>query len=191
MRIIGLRWLAAAALAMAFALTVPAGAEEAKPGKPIGGNVAVIDVQLIFRDALAMKAVRDQVEVQRKNFQAEISGEENKLRQAGQDLEKQRAVLSAEAYAQKQRDMQQRVSEVQTRVANRRRQLDQTFQGAFNKVQDTLVGLVGDMAKENGYSLVLLKAAVLYNQPAMDITAKALDRLNKKMPTLQVTVPPK
>ena len=129
--------------------------------------------------------------MQRKNFQAEIAAEENKLRQVGQDLEKQRAVLSAEAYAQKQREMQQRVSEVQNRVQNRRRQLDQTFQGAFNKVQDTLVALVNDMAKEGGYSLVLLKAAVVYNQPTMDITAKALERLNKKLPTMQVSVPPK
>ena len=191
MRIFGLRWFAAAALVLSCALAGPAGADETKPAKPVTSSVAVIDVQAIYRDSLAMKAVRDQIEVQRKNFQAEIASEENKLRQAGNDLEKQRAVLSTEAYAQKQREMQRRVSEVQTRVQNRRRQLDQAFQGAFNKVQDTLVELVNDIAKEGGYSLVLLKAAVIYNQPTMDVTAKALDRLNKKLPTLQVNVPKK
>src|SRR5574338_829431 len=151
MRIIGLRWIAAAALA---AFCVPAASAAAEDVKPATTTIAVIDVQVILRDSLAMKAVRDQIEVQRKNFQAEITAEENKLRQAGQDLEKQRAVLSAEAYAQKQREMQQRVSEVQTRVQNRRRQLDQAFSGAANKFQDTLVAVVSDMAKESGYSLV-------------------------------------
>lgn len=189
MRIFGLRWIAAAALAVLCGLAVPAGAEEAKPAA--SPAIAVIDVQLILRNSLAMKAVRDQIEVQRKNFQAEITAEENKLRQAGQDLEKQRAVLSAEAYAQKQREMQQRVSEVQTRVQNRRRQLDQAFSGAANKFQDTLIAVVSDMAKESGYTLVLAKAQVVYVTPTMDVTAKALDRLNKKLPTLQVNVPPK
>ncbi|MGE5147977.1 MAG: OmpH family outer membrane protein, partial [Candidatus Eiseniibacteriota bacterium] len=98
MKTFGLRWFAAAALALSCVLAAPVGAEEAKPAKPAASSVAVIDVQAIFRDALAMKAVRDQIEVQRKNFQAEIASEENKLRQAGQELEKQRAVLSTEAY---------------------------------------------------------------------------------------------
>lgn len=188
MRIVGLRWLASAVIAGVCVLSAPLGAQESKP---VAQSIAVIDWQLILRDALAMKAARDQIEQQRKNFQAEITAEENKLRQAGQDLEKQRAVLSSEAYAQKQREMQRRVSEVQTRVQNRRRQLDQAFTGAANKFQETFVAVVNDMAKESGYSLVVLKAAVIYSVPTMDVTAKALDRLNKKLPTLQVTVPPK
>lgn len=188
MRMYGLRWLAAAAVAGVCALASPLGAQDSKP---VAQSIAVIDWQLILRDALAMKAARDQIEAQRKSFQAEITAEENKLRQASQDLEKQRAVLSAEAYAQKQREMQQRVSQVQTRVQNRRRQLDQAFSGAANKFQDTFVSVVADMAKENGYSLVVLKAAVIYNAPTMDVTAQALERLNKKLPTLQVNVPPK
>jgi Skp family chaperone for outer membrane proteins len=188
MRIVGLRWLAAAAIAGVCALAAPLGAQEAKP---VAQSIAIIDWQLILRDALAMKAARDQIEAQRKNFQAEITAEENKLRSAGQDLEKQRAVLSSEAYAQKQREMQQRVSAVQTRVQNRRRQLDQAFTGAANKFQETFLAVVSDIAKENGYNLVVLKAAVIYNAPTMDVTAKALDRLNKKLPTLQVNIPPK
>jgi Skp family chaperone for outer membrane proteins len=183
-----LRWLAAGAIASLCALAAPAGAQEAKP---VTQSIAVIDWQLILRDALAMKAARDQIEVQRKNFQAEITNEESKLRKAGQDLEKQRAVLSADAYAQKQREMQQRVSEVQGRVQNRRRQLDQAFSGAANKFQEAFVSVVSDLAKESGYSIVLLKAAVIYNAPTMDVTAKALERLNKKLPTLQVNIPAK
>lgn len=188
MRISGMRWLAAAAIAGYCGLAAPAYAENTKPAAE---HIAVIDVQLILRDSLAMKAVRDQIEAQHKSFQAEVTAEENKLRKAGEDLRKQRAVLSSEAFAQKERELQQRVSEVNTRVQNRKRVIDQAFSGAFNKVQDTLIAVATDIAKESGYSMVLAKNQVVYIDQSMDVTASALERLNKKLPTLQVNVPKK
>jgi hypothetical protein len=50
MRIFGLRWFAAAALVMACVLAAPVGAEEAKPARPAATGIAVIDVQVIYRD---------------------------------------------------------------------------------------------------------------------------------------------
>lgn len=151
-------------------------------------KIAVIDIQIILRESKAMKGVRDQIEEQRKKFQAEITDQEKKLRAGGQALEKQRAVLSPEAFVQKQRELQAKVVEVQGQVQSRRRRLDQAFAQAADTFQKTLIQLVEGVAKEKGYNLVFPKAQIVYAAPAFDITALTLKRLNKKLPSLKVNV---
>lgn len=154
-------------------------------------SIAVVDIQIILRDSKAMKAVRDQIEVQRKKFQAEITDKEKKLRASGQTLDQQRAVLSPEAFGKKQRELQAKVVEVQEQVQSRRRQLDQAFSAAAATFQDTLVKLVEGVAKEQGYNLVFSKGQIVYVTSKFDITTVTLKRLDKELPTLKVQVPAK
>ena len=154
-------------------------------------SIAVIDIQIILRDSKAMKGVRDQIEVQRKKFQAEITDKEKTLRADGQALEQQRAVLSPAAFTKKQRDLQGKVIEVQGQVQARRRQLDQAFSAAASTFQKTLVKLVAGLAKEKGYNLVISKGQIVHVSPQFDITSLALKRLDKTLPTVKVKVPAK
>jgi len=165
--------------------TLPARAQ----GKPPAPVIGIIDIQIILRDSKAMKAVREQIEEQRKKFQAEITEQERQLRAAGQEIEAQRTVLSPDAYGQKQRELQGRVEEIQQQVQTRRRQLDQAFSDAADTFQQTLVKLVEDIAKQRGFNMVLAKAQIVHAGPEFDITGQALKQLDQKLPTLKVNIP--
>jgi outer membrane protein len=82
---------------------------------------AVIDYQRILRDAAAARSIREQIETRRKAYQEEISKEEQRLHAADKEFAKQRSVLSPEAFAEKRRDFEQDVAEVQRMVQERRR----------------------------------------------------------------------
>jgi Skp family chaperone for outer membrane proteins len=102
-------------LITALLLPLPAGAEQAADGK-----IAVVDVQQVVRNSLAAKDVSAQIEKKRVAHQAEITKQEENLEKRNQELSKQRAVLSPEAFEQKVKEFKSQVADVQRDVQRRR-----------------------------------------------------------------------
>ncbi|MBI3453945.1 MAG: OmpH family outer membrane protein [Rhodospirillales bacterium] len=149
------------------------------------------DVILVLQEAAAAQSIRTQLEKRRTTYQGEVQKEENDLRNAEQELARQRTILSPEAFAQKRREFEKRVADAQQNAQNRRRILDQAFGDAMQNVQQAMFDVIGDILLEQKYQVVLPKAQVVVMQTSLDITPEVLRRLNKKMPTVTVTFPPK
>jgi Skp family chaperone for outer membrane proteins len=99
-------------------------------------------------------------------------------------------VLSPDAYEAKRREFEKKVVDVQRRVQDRSRQLEQTFGGARNDVGKTMRKIVSDLAGERGFNVVLEVAQLNYSAPDLDITAEVLKRLDQQMPTVKLALPP-
>lgn len=148
---------------------------------------AVIDYQRILKEAKAAQSIGRQIESRRKTFQDEISQEEQRLRQADQAFAKQRSLLAPEALAEKRREFEQEVAEVQQMVQERRRILDRASALALNEVDRSLIEIVTGIAKERGITLVLQRSQVLFFANAIDLTEEVLAELDRRLP--DVTVP--
>jgi len=151
--------------------------------------VAVVDVQLILQESAASKSIQKQLEAQRETYQNEISKQEDRLRSVEQELNRQRTVLSADDFGQKRRGFEQQVADVQRTVQARQRVLDQAFNESMTKVRDAVLQIVTEVAGEQKATLVLAKQQVVLAEKSLDLTSAVLDRLNKKMPSVPVTVP--
>jgi outer membrane protein len=156
-----------------------------------GIKIAVININFIFRNGLAFKSIRDQILKFRETFQGEIQKEEEALRKANQELARQRSILSAEAFAEKRRQFEQSVADVQRLVQSRKLNLDKVNSGAIGQVEKALNEIVTAMATEQNISLILRQEQVVLSGPELQITQQVLDRLNAKMPTVKVAQPVK
>jgi len=174
---------------MAVALAVGPGLPRGATAELQAPVIAVVDVQSILQEAAASKAIQKQLDTQRQTYQNDISKQEEKLRAAEQELNNQRSILSADAFAQKRREFEQQVADVQRTVQARKRALDQAFNESMSKVRDTLLQVVADVAGEQKATLVLAKQQVVIVEKSLDLTASVLERLNKKLPTVPVTLP--
>jgi outer membrane protein len=164
---------------------VPAAATPAGPAaRPL--VLLVIDVQQIYAKSKAAQGVQATMEKQRTNYQNEIAKRENALRDSDQELMRQRSSLSADAFNQKRQQLEQQADALRKDVQVKKQQFDDIFQGAMDKVRVVLVEIVTDIAKEQGATMVLSKAAVLIGPSNMDITDEALKRLDAKLPSVQV-----
>ena len=148
---------------------------------------AVIDYQRILKDAAAARSIREQIEGRRKGFQEEINVEEQRLRDADQAFAKQRSLLTPEALAEKRREFEQEVGEVQRLVQERRRELDRASAMALNEVKSALVDIVTGIAEDRGFNVVLAASEVLFFAGEIDITDEVLAQLDQRLP--QVAVP--
>jgi Skp family chaperone for outer membrane proteins len=148
---------------------------------------AVIDYQRILRDAAAARSIREQIEARRKAYQEEISKEEQRLHEADKEFAKQRSVLSAEAFAEKRREFEQDVAEVQRMVQERRRELDRMSAAALNEVKEALIEIVTSIAEERGFNLVLPSSEVLFFSRSLDLTEEVLAKLDARLPQVQLS----
>ncbi len=148
---------------------------------------AVIDYQRILRDAAAARSIREQIELRRKAYQEEISKEEQRLHEVDKAFAKQRSLLSPDAFADKRREFEAEVAEVQRLVQERRRALDSVSAEALNEVKKALIEIVTGIAEERGFNLVLPSSEVLFFARSIDLTEEVLAQLDANLP--QVAVP--
>ena len=148
---------------------------------------AVIDYQRILRDAAAARSIREQIESRRKDYQDEISKEEQRLYEADKAFAKQRSLLTPEAFADKRRAFEEDVGEVQRLVQERRRELDRVAEVALNEVKTALIEIVTGIAEERGFNLVLPSSEVLFFARKIDLTEEVLAKLDAMLPDVVVS----
>jgi outer membrane protein len=154
--------------------------------KPPAAVAVVVDYARILRDSKAARSIREQIEGRRKTYQDQIAKEEKRLFDADKELAKQRNVLSPEAFAEKRKAFEQDVMQVQRLAQDRRRQLDQVAAAALGDVRNSLVEVVGALADQRGFNLVLPSSAVLLFSPKIDLTDEVLAQLDRKLPNVKV-----
>ena len=151
--------------------------------------LAIIDVQKVLRESTAVSALSREIEEQKVQYQEELREQERALRDADQELARQRSILSPEAYAKKRGELEQRVANLQREARNRKRGLDKVFTQGMIKVQAELAKVAKEIAEERGLDLVLSKATVVLVKPKFELTQEAVRRLNDRLPDLPAAQP--
>ncbi|HTY70196.1 MAG TPA: OmpH family outer membrane protein [Alphaproteobacteria bacterium] len=160
-----------------------------RPLPPKGSQFVFIDQGEIETGASAFRGLLTERDKMATGLQAEINRMEKDLRTADEELNKQRAVLSPDAYTQRRRDLDKRFSDAQTTVNNRKRDIDQAVGDAYNKVMKQVFDIVAEIVRENDYKVVLERKVVVVAESSLDISGEVVSRLNKKMPSVAVAVP--
>ncbi len=171
------------ALAVAATAAVPAGAAAQEHPET---KVAVLDFQRILRESAASVDIRAQIERQRQIYQEEITKQEQELRTLDQELGRQRAILSSEAFAQKRREFEERVAKVQQASQTRKRELDKAYDYGLRQVQGALTEIISELAGQRGFNLVLPRQQVVFSDAALNISDDVLLRLNERLPKVAV-----
>lgn len=178
-------WVAAATTLFASApSSAQTGASQAAP------NIAVIDVQRILQQSLAYKSIRPQMTALKKEFEQKFRTAEGELRSTNKDLQRERTILSPDAFAQRQRDFRKRVDTVQRDMQAVNRLLDRALSNSVGKIQLMAREITATIAKEKNLDLIFSNSAITFAAPRLDLTDLVLDRLNKRLPSVKVVLPP-
>ena len=181
--------LACALLALAIVISPARAQQAAAPTAPAGLKVGVIDIDQIRRDSTAVKDARDQIAALQSTIQAEIQKEENELRDANQELARQRTLLSPEAFNEERRKFEARLVEIQRKVQERRQELDDIQNDVMRRMNEAMAEVVVEIAQEQGFTLILRFDQSVFVGQDLLITKVVLDRLNKKLPSIKVAEP--
>jgi len=152
-------------------------------------RIGIVDVQKVLRDSKAAQSVRPEFDRMRKAFQKQVSEQEQRLRQAEQELTRQRAILAPEAFTQKRRAFSEEARNAQNSVQARRRQLDKAFDDTKNEILKNLVIVAREVAESRKLNMLLEKRFVFLSAATMDVTDEVISRLDKRLPKIAVKLP--
>lgn len=195
LRILALAGLIAGAVLPAAAQTARPAAAAPTAAAPRGPtpppSIGVVDMALIQEQASVMRSIRDQMQKEEQSIRADLTKRENDLRAADQDLQQQRSLLSADAYAEKRRNFEAQVGESQRYMAARKKQLDTAFNDGMRQVDQALNGVLREIAQERGLNLIMPRGALmLLADTNLDITDDVKRRLDNRLKSVAIKLPP-
>ena len=170
-------------------LLVSAAVLGAKPNPALaqeGTVIAILDMERILSESQAAKDLREEIDKQRQVHQTRLSEQENALRAADQELARQRAVLSAEAFAAKRKELQDQAMGLQQEFLARQKEMEELFGKGIVQVRNALAEVAKEIADERGINLILLKATIILASRELDITEEALRRLDERLPSVDL-----
>ncbi len=150
---------------------------------------AVINVQKVLRVSAATRAVKPQIKKIRAKIKKQIQDRERALRIENEKLQEERSILSAEAYKQRRRIFQSKVSTLRADVQGLRKRLDAAGRAAMFQVQRQFRIVAAEIAKERNLQIIIPRATALFVLPSFDITDEVLKRLNTRLPNVKVELP--
>ncbi|MDP8916935.1 MAG: OmpH family outer membrane protein, partial [Pseudomonadota bacterium] len=77
-----------------------------------------------------------------------------------------------------------RANALQRLAAQREQELEQTQVSALRRINNELQAVVSQLYVQRGCGLMLSRSAVVYANPAMDVTTQAVQALNTRLPTI-------
>jgi len=147
-------------------------------------KIAYVDLQKALNLSKAGVAAKNKIAEQVKKYETEFKIKQEDLQKLKTELEKQAVLLSDSAKAQKERDFQQNVKELQRFQKDVKEVLQQQDADATKQILNELFEILQKLGKDKGYSMVIEKneGAVIYADESVDLTdelIKAFDAAQK------------
>jgi Skp family chaperone for outer membrane proteins len=109
------------------------------------------------------------------------------LQQERDALQRQQSSLSQEALNAKGRAFQEKVNDLDRMVQSKRQALEKSNADALQKIQESMVKIISQIAKDRKANLVLQRSELVLFDQQFDVTDQVLQKLDEDLPTLQVT----
>jgi outer membrane protein len=139
---------------------------------PASPKIGVIDLDNTLSSTPAGKRANDAFEKTRKTKQTQLDKDQDDLKRAAADLEKQKAVLKPDAYAAKRDELEKKFMALQGTLQKLEKDLagerQQLMAGLLKQAQP----LVEKLAKAEGVTIIVDRQSVVWADPAADLTPK-------------------
>ena len=139
---------------------------------PASPKIGVIDLDNTLSTTPAGKRANDAFEKTRKTKQSELDKQQDDLKRAAADLEKQKAVLKPDAYAAKRDELEKNFMALQGTLQKLEKDLAGERQTLMQGLLKQAQPLVEKLAKAEGVTIIVDRQSVVWADPATDLTTK-------------------
>lgn len=164
----------------------PAALPAGQPPPP--AVIGIVDIPEIQRVSVVFNQVREEIERRRAKLNEDLQREQNAWREQQAALANQRATMQPDALRQRERDLQDRITDSQRIFRERSRAIEQAAQAALVEIETALGGIIRQVAASRQVNLVLPRPLVIFNDPPFDLTEEVAAQFNRALRS--VTIPP-
>jgi outer membrane protein len=145
-------------------------------------KIGLVDMQQALQSVDAGKKAKAQLEKEFNSKKKELETEKAAIDKAGAEFKKQSMVMSDDARGKKQAELQERVMKFQELTSRSQSEIQQKEQELTGPILTRIRGIITDLAKQKGYSVILEKNenTVLFSKDSDDLTTDVVTAFNKK-----------
>lgn len=144
-------------------------------------KAAYIDMQAAIQSTSAGKNAKKKLEAEFNKKKDELKKKEGDLKKQADEFEKKRMVLSEKVREEKQMGLQKQMMEFQQELQKSQVTIQQKERELTQPILDKIQKVIGEVAKEKGFSMVFEKASqsVMWAKTDLDITDEVVKRFEK------------
>jgi outer membrane protein len=146
----------------------------------MNNGVAVISIEKLNTETKAGKSIIQQLEALDKAFKDKYAKISQEFENKKQELDKQKGVLSKEAFAKKEAEFSAKLAETRKAMLQEENKIKQMQQNAVNEFNTLANDVIQAIVKEGKHLHILAKEGVLYSDPKSDITGQVIAMIDKK-----------
>ncbi len=172
----GKTWSAAVVFAAAVAVAGTAFGE--------GLKVAVIDVNKILNESAAGKDAKKKIEARYEELKKKLDAKQDEARKLKDEIDKQKILLGKEKLKEKEDALNTKVTELRQLTQEAEKEMQGRQGDATRDVLKIIEAQMEKVVNADKIDVVLEKSqgGVVYFNPALEITAKVQDLVNKENP---------
>lgn len=147
-------------------------------------KIGVLDMKKLQRNSTKFQEIRQKLKVKYDGLQKKLDAERAQIDKLQQDLQKQSMMLSLDAKAGKQKELEKLSRHYKYMYGEVTQEMKDAEREATNQVGKVIEGVVGKIAKKGNYTVILEQSTMglVYYDNAIDITdqvTKAYDQLKQ------------
>jgi Skp family chaperone for outer membrane proteins len=159
-----------------------------KAATPPPAVIGVFDVPEVMHASTAAQQVEKSIGERREKLNEDVQKEQDAWRTLQQSLLNDRARLTADQIRDRERQLQDRITNSQRVFRTRAQVLQDASQYALAQIERTMQAVLEQVAANHGMNLVLHRQQTALNFNAFDITPDVEQQMNKVLPN--VLIPP-
>ena len=149
-------------------------------------KIAYLDMKFVLNNSKAGKGAQDFLQKSFQENQKKFLDIENELKDDENNLLAQKAVLTKEEYQKKSDNLRKKVIDYQSQRRASLEKITTQRVEARQKLLEELDPIMKTYIKENDISIVVDKKNILIGNTNLDITNIITEKLNKKLPSLNI-----
>lgn len=142
-------------------------------------KLAVVDMQVVLREAPQIAKINDSLNKQFKGRQSEIIQAQHNLESEATNLEKNAAVMKETDRINLEKKVMTDRNKVQTMIASFQKDVSAQQSKLFEGFSKQLGSVVNKLADQSSYDVVIQKNNLLYAKNNLDITQQVVDALKR------------
>lgn len=154
-----------------------------RPPAPV---IAIVDIPEVQRLSAAFNQVREEIERRRLRLNEDLQREQARWREEQQALAAARATMNPEQLRQRERELQDRITDAQRIFRDRSRGIDTAAQQGLQQIEQALGAVIRQVAASRGVNMVLPRALVIFNEAGFDLTDEVTAQINRVLRTVNL-----
>jgi len=143
-------------------------------------RVALLNMQEAIKNVKDGKKAEDTLRKEWDDRQKKLQAEGKKIQDSMEELRKQGMVMDEKSRRQKEEAIQGQIMQLREAEARNQAEFQKRDQEISKPIIEKMRGIVAQLSKEKGYTLVIDGSNVIYAQDQDDITAEVIKRYDAK-----------